>query len=68
MPAKITESELNTATKLAGRKAGVTRAQLAEKLNIGVSRAAKVLARISATAEPLGAGSGKQNRTLVFRA
>jgi hypothetical protein len=64
---KITEKELNTAAKLASRKVGVTRQQLAEKLAITADRAATVIARIKPKkAVPLGEGAGKQNRTLVF--
>jgi hypothetical protein len=64
---KITEKELTTASKLAGRKTGVTRAQLAEKLAISVDRASSVLGKIKTKkAVPLGVGAGKQNRTLVF--
>lgn len=64
---KITEKELTTATKLASRKVGVTRQQLAEKLAITADRAASVIAKIKTKkAVPLGVGAGKQNRTLVF--
>ena len=64
---KITEKELNTAAKMASRKVGVTRSQLALKLGCSTDRAASVIAKIKPKkAVPLGVGAGKQNRTLVF--
>jgi 2-keto-4-pentenoate hydratase len=60
----ITDKELKAATKLAGRKGGATRHDLAERLGISVPRAANVFAKakIEATST-IGRG-----RTLVYTA
>lgn len=62
----ISDVELEKARKLAGRKKGVTRLQLAEALKIPTSRAARILAALGLNPRPLGEGGGKANRTLVF--
>jgi predicted HTH transcriptional regulator len=64
----IKDSEIAKATKLAQRKNGVTRRQLATTLKVSESRAATILSRVKKVkAAPLGAGAGKACRTLVFK-
>lgn len=63
---RITDKELERAKKLAGRKTGVTRTQLADNLKITVARAASVLKRAKLKGKPFG--KGKENRALVFSA
>lgn len=67
-PTAITERELERARKLAARKNGVTRAQLADALGINVRRALTVLKRTRIKARILGSEGGKANRTLVYTA
>jgi hypothetical protein len=63
----IKDSEIAKATKLAQRKSGVTRRQLAKALRITESRASTVLTRVKKIkAAPLGPDAGKACRTLVF--
>lgn len=63
----ILVNELKAAKKLAGRKKGVTRAELADHLAIDYRRAAIVLARVRGLKKkPIGAGHGKGNRALVY--
>lgn len=62
--ARITEKEVDKAKKLAQRKSGVTRQQLADALKCGVDRAAKVLSKAGAVGTP--GGTGKAYRTLVY--
>jgi transcriptional regulator with XRE-family HTH domain len=65
----ITPKEIAKATKLAQRKAGVTRRQLAERLGITEARASTILSRVPGVkSEPLGAKAKKACRTLVFKA
>ncbi len=69
MAYEITEKEINTAAKLAKRKEGVTRSQLAKALKITVRRAATVLERVKgAKARPLGGEKGgKAAGALVYK-
>lgn len=62
--ARITDKEVERAKKLAQRKSGVTRQQLADALKCGIDRAAKVLSRAGAVGTP--GGTGKAYRTLVY--
>jgi ribosomal protein S25 len=64
----ITDKEITKATKLAKRKSGVTRRDLATKLGVSEGRAANILKRIDGIkSAPLGGKAGKACRTLVFR-
>lgn len=71
MAQRIQPSEVKRATRMAQRKCGVTRLQLAEVLNVKPDRAKGILLQaqresdVSWTVKPLG--EGKQNRTLVYR-
>ena len=63
----VTEKGLKAAGRLAKRKTGVTRGQLAKELKITVARAATILARVGARARALGEDGGKACRTLVYK-
>lgn len=71
MPNHIQDKEIQKAVKLAGRKSGVTRQQLADALEVPLSRATTILANCDAggqvRAEPLGQAGGHSCRTLVYR-
>lgn len=64
----INEKELDRARRLAGRKGGVTRVQLAEALACSVERAAEILRRTKLRGKPAGAAAGRAARALVFTA
>lgn len=69
MAFEITEKEIAAAAKLAKRKEGVTRTQLAKALKITPRRAATVLERVKG-AKPKALGGekgGKAARALVYR-
>lgn len=67
MPKVITDKELNVAAKLASRRDGVTRKQLAEKLGVTEGRAKIILEKAPGLfSRPAGEGAGKANRALVF--
>jgi hypothetical protein len=69
VPRYVTEDEVKTATKLAKRKTGVTRSELAKKLKCSTARAANVLGRIKGCkALALGEKGGKACRTLIYKA
>lgn len=61
----ITDKELKAAERMARRKKGVTRAQLADKLGVSRGRAKSILDKTGAKAKVAGV-SGRANRTLVF--
>ncbi len=64
----ITPKEVATATRLAQRKDGVTRRQLAERLKVTETRASTILSRVPGiTSQALGADAKKACRTLVFK-
>ncbi len=67
MAARITESEIETAKKMAARASGVTASDLAERLGdgVGLGRARKILERIKAKGKALG-GLRKASRTLTY--
>ena len=67
MADRITDREMKTATKMAKRKSGVTRAQLADKLSVPRARAGRVLDNIGAKgSRPKKVPTGAGVRTLVF--
>jgi hypothetical protein len=63
--ARIQKDEIEKATKLASRKDGVTREDLAKALKIDPRRAAIVLTHTPTYSTRLG-GRGKASRTLTF--
>lgn len=69
--ARITDKEISTVTAMAARKSGVTRSQIADRLKIKPTRATLVIGHVrdrnaqAFKAERLG--SGKENRTVVYR-
>ena len=65
-PNAIKDKELNTAKRMAKRKSGVTRAQLAEKLNITVARSTQILKRVGAKGAVPAKPVKGANRTKVF--
>jgi len=69
MAFEITDKEIAAAAKLAKRKEGVTRTQLAKALKITPRRAATVLERVKG-AKPKALGGekgGKAARALVYK-
>jgi Mn-dependent DtxR family transcriptional regulator len=64
--ARIQDKEMEKAKKLAARKGGVTRSQLAEALDVSIPRAATILERLGLKRKALGGSGGKACRTLVF--
>lgn len=66
---KVTSKEIKTAIRMAERKAGVTRRQLADRLGVTMSRARLILNHADFERPLVGVplGAGKQNRSLVFR-
>lgn len=62
----ITDKEITTATKLAERKTGVTRQQLATALRITITRARVILNR-HVKAKQTVLGTGKENRAVVYK-
>lgn len=65
-PNAITDREMNTARRMAGRKNGVTRRALAEKLDIPIDRASQILKRIGARGKVPEKPIPGANRTKVF--
>ena len=64
----ITDREIKVATKLAKRKTGCTRKQVAERLKVSEARATTILKRVKgAKTRPAGASAGKACRALIFK-
>jgi hypothetical protein len=64
----IAEKEIALARKLAKRKKGTTRAELADKIDGTLARAALVFARAKIRGKPRGGLGGKGNTCLIYRA
>lgn len=63
----ITESEVGKAKKLAARKIGATRGDIASALNVTPARAGKILERVPGVKiKSAGADFGRAYRTLVY--
>lgn len=69
MAARVSENEVKKAVTMAGRKAGVTRKQLAERLSVDPGRAKTVLdhAMRNGHWSVDKKGQGKDGRTLIYR-
>ena len=65
---KITDGEIVRARKMAARKGGVTRRQLAEALDCSIDRATEILRQAKIKGRPAGAAAGLAARGLVFSA
>ncbi len=65
MAQRIQESEVTAAVKLAQRKKGATRTDLAAKLGVSVGRAKQIFAKAGLKSVRKG-GSGKDNRAMIY--